>query len=145
MVCNNCIDLPFEGDKIIAVRQPWAWLLVKGFKPVENRSWRTEHRGRLYILASKKNSKQFSIDWSRAREIFNSIPFAERGGVSFPDPDHPVWKFGGIIGKVELDDIVDNSTSIWAEEGQKHWMISDGKELPFERYKGKLRLFEYKD
>jgi hypothetical protein len=38
--------------KILSVRQPWAWLIVHGYKTVENRSWRTAHRGRLYIHAS---------------------------------------------------------------------------------------------
>jgi hypothetical protein len=34
------------------VRQPWAWLLFHG-KPVENRDWRTLHRGPLAIHAAR--------------------------------------------------------------------------------------------
>ena len=38
--------------KIISVRQPWAWLIVAGYKDIENRTWRTSYRGRLMIHAS---------------------------------------------------------------------------------------------
>ena len=31
--------------KVIVVRQPWAWLIVNGFKDIENRSWMTRYRG----------------------------------------------------------------------------------------------------
>ena len=33
----------------IAIRQPWAWLIVNGYKEIENRSWRTRVRGPLLI------------------------------------------------------------------------------------------------
>ena len=39
--------------KALSIRQPWAWLIVNGFKDVENRNWRTHWRGRLLIHASK--------------------------------------------------------------------------------------------
>ena len=39
--------------KIISVRQPWAYLIVAGYKPVENRTWRTSYRGPLLIHASQ--------------------------------------------------------------------------------------------
>ena len=38
--------------KVIVIRQPWAWLIVHGFKDIENRSWSTQYRGRLLIQAS---------------------------------------------------------------------------------------------
>ena len=39
--------------KIISVRQPWAWLIVAGYKDIENRKWRTSYRGPLLIHASQ--------------------------------------------------------------------------------------------
>jgi hypothetical protein len=38
--------------KVIVIRQPWAWLIVNGFKDIENRSWATRYRGPLLIQAS---------------------------------------------------------------------------------------------
>jgi ASCH domain len=35
----------------LVVRQPWALQIVQGVKPIEFRSWRTNHRGRLAIVA----------------------------------------------------------------------------------------------
>ncbi|MBX9623810.1 MAG: ASCH domain-containing protein [Gemmataceae bacterium] len=44
---------PQPGDPVLSVRQPYAWLLVHGYKPIENRTWSTAHRGPLWIHASK--------------------------------------------------------------------------------------------
>jgi len=38
--------------KAISIKQPWAWLIVNGYKDIENRSWSTNFRGRVYIHAS---------------------------------------------------------------------------------------------
>jgi len=37
--------------RVVTIRQPWASLIVAGTKDVENRSWRTNYRGRLGIHA----------------------------------------------------------------------------------------------
>ena len=37
----------------LSIRQPWAWLIVNGHKPVENRTWSTSYRGELLIHAGK--------------------------------------------------------------------------------------------
>lgn len=37
--------------KALSVRQPWAELIMLGWKPWENRTWPTRHRGRLIIHA----------------------------------------------------------------------------------------------
>src|SRR5438045_8559495 len=37
--------------KALSIRQPWAWLIVNGHKPVENRSWSTKYTGKLLIHA----------------------------------------------------------------------------------------------
>ena len=39
---------------VLSVRQPWAWLLCENLKDVENRNWKTNYRGTLYIHAGKK-------------------------------------------------------------------------------------------
>jgi hypothetical protein len=38
--------------KAITIMQPWALLLVSGVKKYETRTWRTSHRGLLYVHAS---------------------------------------------------------------------------------------------
>lgn len=31
---------------ILSIRQPWAWLIVNGYKDIENRTWPTHFRGK---------------------------------------------------------------------------------------------------
>src|SRR5580765_3071606 len=40
--------------KALSIRQPWAWLIVNGHKPVENRSWPTKYTGKLLIHAGQR-------------------------------------------------------------------------------------------
>ena len=55
-----------EAPRIaLSVRQPWAWALLFGGKNVENRTWSTHRRGRIWIHASK-------------REIADDVDYAVR-------------------------------------------------------------------
>ena len=47
--------------KCITVRQPWADLIASGAKRVENRTWRTHHRGPLLIHAAKPTGAIIAI------------------------------------------------------------------------------------
>lgn len=38
--------------KVLSIQQPWAHLIVSGCKDVENRGWKTDYRGPLFIHAS---------------------------------------------------------------------------------------------
>ena len=40
--------------KTLSVRQPWANLIVDDIKPIENRTWKTNYRGRIYVHAPAK-------------------------------------------------------------------------------------------
>ena len=42
-----------DGDimKVLTVREPWASLIINGYKKYEFRSWKTNHRGKLLIHA----------------------------------------------------------------------------------------------
>lgn len=82
----------------LSVQQPWAWLIVNNFKPVENRSWATKFRGVLNIHAGRK----FDADgyrWVR---------------VHFPHLDIPeLLDVGGIVGTVEQHGCVTHLESPW--------------------------------
>lgn len=43
--------------KALSIRQPWAFAIVFGFKPVENRTWRTAFRGPVLIHAGAKEER----------------------------------------------------------------------------------------
>lgn len=44
--------------KVITIKQPWASLIVNGYKKYEFRSWKTNYRGELYIHAGKGIDKE---------------------------------------------------------------------------------------
>ena len=115
--------------KVIVIRQPWAWLIVNGIKDIENRSWRTRYRGPLLIQASARKPSK--------REMEDFRVFALKRGVKLPDE----FEFGGIVGRVQLDDCVDKSRSKWFE-GPVGWVVSKPKKLPFVPSKGRLGIFD---
>ena len=110
--------------KTLSVRQPWADLIMRGIKDIENRSWTTSYRGPLLIHASK---------------TFVPGPAV----AAFYGPDHQ-WEQGGIIGTVDLVDVVTDSDSQWAQrDGQTfHWVLANPQRAPFVPMNGKLNLYE---
>ena len=119
--------------KGLSVRQPWAWLIFHG-KDVENRSWPTKLRGRIYIHAGLRED-----DVVRVGLILKShqIPLLRSYLDSYPHG------FGCIIGEVDIVDCVWDHPSPWAEPGMWHWVLANPvayeKPIP---YKGRQGLFE---
>ena len=152
------------GMYALSIRQPWAELIVRGYKDVENRNWRPsretwEHiRGtRLAIHAGK------TLD----RDIVKQAEIEQReapGGMW--EAILHVWptakeRTGGIIGTAKLegievyekmpgtasgsDDVLDRSPSPWAF-GPYGWVFSDPEILDeVIPYKGSLGLFRIDD
>jgi hypothetical protein len=62
--------------RALSIRQPWAWLIVHGFKPVENRDWATDYRGPLAIHAGKTCTRKYfdQISASLAIEFGAAAP-----------------------------------------------------------------------
>lgn len=82
----------------LSVQQPWAWLIVNGYKPVENRDWSTTHRGRIDIHAGKK----FDVAGEKwIRRTFADIPL----------PTQSQLEVGGIVGSADLTDCVTSHIS----------------------------------
>ena len=115
--------------KVLVVRQPWAWLIVHGFKDIENRSWRTHYRGTLLIQASANLPTKDHLEEDRR--------CVKKRGVSLPEE----LETGGIVGKVELVDCVDRSRSKWFT-GPVGWALTRPKRLPFIPLEGRLGLFD---
>ena len=87
--------------RALSIRQPWAWLIVSGHKDVENRTWATRFRGRVYVHAGKLPMAAGSFP---AQE-----EYVRRAGIWLPE-DLPM---GAIVGEVEIMDCVDFSESPW--------------------------------
>ncbi len=81
----------------ITVYQPWADLIVRGIKDIENRSWPTRFRGRILIHAGR------TIKWDVVKEVRRSL------GLNSPDDYEPQTM--AIVGMAEIVDCVTNHRS----------------------------------
>lgn len=117
--------------KVLSVRQPWAWVIVNGFKDVENRNWKSDYRGELYIHASKKFDSG-AVDFLRA---IVSVVF----GRDLP-PIAQHYDKGGIVGKVNMVDCVTESKSRWFQ-GKYGFVFKDSEAMPFVPCRGQLGIF----
>jgi hypothetical protein len=115
--------------KGLSIRQPFAWLVAIGAKPIENRTWRTNYRGPLLILAA---TKLHAIP-------INQIEYRFRVSI-----DHAALAFGGIIARVELVDVVTQSDSPWFN-GPFGFVFTNATLVPFVPMSGRQLIFDVPD
>ena len=124
--------------KALSVRAPWWWAILHG-KPVENRDWYTNVRGRVFLHASKF-WKQDEINC----DLDDIYDMAEDDGIKLPDVDLDVMKAAGgcIVGSVVITDCVTKHPSAFFQ-GKHGFLLDDpmefGRPIPF---KGALGFFE---
>lgn len=114
--------------KALSIRQPWAWLVAHGFKPVENRTWNTKFRGEFLIHASK------SFDKSGYAWVRDNFP-----EINLPLPQQ--LDRGGLVGKATLHDVITSSSSPWFF-GPVGLCLSNAEPLPFVPMAGRLGFFD---
>lgn len=133
--------------KALSIKQPWASLIAHGIKDIENRTWKTNFRGRIYIHASGKV----------AFKNLSGLNPAMMGKINSRDIFEE-WEYpkSAIIGEVDIVDCIINHPSIWAEKTEtsagypiKHiiynWVLANAViyNEPILNVKGKLSLWEY--
>ncbi len=122
--------------KAISIRQPWAWLIVQGYKTVENRTWATRIRGEILIHAGKAADRE---DEKIIREVCAEL------GVDMPEK----LDRGGIVGVVDIVDCTleptDETDLDWHEPGVYAWILRNPRPLPFVPYPGKLNFINVPD
>ncbi|MCI5070136.1 ASCH domain-containing protein [Acidovorax sp.] len=84
-------------SKAISIRQPWAWLITMGYKPVENRTWETLWRGPVAIHASQMMTRD---DYDACVLFLLSHPALRHIVDALPTPQD--LQRGGIVGKAHL-------------------------------------------
>ena len=124
--------------KVLTIKQPWAILIMQGYKRFEFRSWQTKYRGDLLIHAGK------GIDKEAMKRLEKYIP-----------KDMPNGK---ILGKVTLvdcikmspefkEELLKENSDIYTKSSFKEnygWQIDNVQifDEPIEA-KGHLSLWEY--
>ena len=125
--------------KAITIKQPWASLIVAGLKGIENRTWKTNYRGRVLIHAAAKPVKE---GWSALNEMQLARVYSYKGKLYGNNEELPS---SAIIGSVEIVDCVQNHPSIWAERGVWNWVLANPVmfDEPITGVKGKLSFWDY--
>ncbi len=104
--------------KALSIKQPFASLIctprydnpLLGIKDIENRTWKTNFRGRIYIHASAKgySNNVELFNWEQAKSYWNKREqVIELSKLK-----------SAIIGEVDIVDCVINHSSIWAEKSE---------------------------
>lgn len=130
----------------LSIRQPWASLILKAGKSIENRDWPTKVRGRILIHASKGMTRaehEDAIDFAvtairsdpRNQGKTKTVTLRELGF------DFDALERGGIVGSVEIVDCVQHSDSPWFV-GRYGFVLRDPRPLPFTPLKGQLGFFD---
>jgi hypothetical protein len=131
---RKTVNKPAAPTKVLTVRQPWASLIVAGVKRVENRSWPTRYRGRLWVHAAQSRPEGWS--WEDVLADF---------GLAVPQ-GLPAWDdlpSGAVVGSVEVYDCLDvDAVEDAFAGGPWCWMLRDPRPLavPF-TCKGSLGLW----
>jgi len=123
-------------DLALSVRQPWAWAIIHGGKIIENRSLGSIKAGnmdcRTICIHAASAMKRDEYDWAVWR--------LERHGVACPRPD--ILTYGGIIGTVDVVDIITESDSEWFG-GQAGLVLENPKAIEPIPAKGTLGYFRW--
>ncbi len=114
--------------KALSIRQPWAWLIVHGYKDVENRTWATRCRVPLLVHAGLTLDPGYDRAAELARELGIALPAAS---------DLPR---GAIVGRVRIVDCVTWHPSRWFE-GPYAFVLADAEPIEPIPMKGMLGLF----
>ena len=112
--------------RALSIRQPWAWLIVNGYKDIENRSWQTKYRGPFFVHAGMKVEK----------EAYDQV--GGRVNIQLPPPSE--IERGGIVGQSTILDCVENHASPWFF-GPYGFVLDKSKPLPFRPMRGRLGFF----
>lgn len=126
--------------KALTIKNPWSYLIASGIKDVENRTWKTNFRGRIYIHSSKKFPFMILeqvLTEAQWKSINLSVKEPLLSGEAIPT--------GAIIGEVDIVDCVVDSKSVWAEPEGFHWVLENPVlyKKPILNVKGKLSFWQY--
>jgi hypothetical protein len=121
----------------ISVRQPWAWAIVAGHKPVENRVAAVAGRfkrlvgSRIAIHASRSFNKS---DWADAERFMSAVGVGKL-------PKLEQFEFGGVIGSAIVRGVVAESDSPWFF-GPSAIELSDARRCTLVLCRGQVGLID---
>lgn len=126
--------------KVLSIQQPFATLCCV-CKDVENREWNnpSDYRGHLLIHSASRWAPGKMEDWLTP-EQWKKVP-----GWLKEQIENRKLPRGAIVGEVFLEEIITDSPSVWAEEGQKHLIFTHPQlyPKPIRGIKGSKGIWNY--
>lgn len=117
----------------LSIRQPWAWLIVHGFKDIENRDWPTNFRGRLLVHAGQTMARRYYDQTCEELLRMGLLPASMPAYEDLPR--------GGFVGWTNVADCVMRHESPWKQSGSYGFVLRDSNPIPFVPFKGRLGFF----
>lgn len=131
------IDRANLPELAISVRQPWAWAIVQGHKPLENRS-----RGAIKFMVPLTGQRAIHASKGMTREEYEEgRDFILSRGIMCPAPADLLR--GGIIGAVEVVREIAKSDSPWFF-GPRALVLQNPQPCEFIPSVGALGYFKWK-
>ena len=118
----------------ISIQQPWSALIIYDGKDIENRTWKTNFRGRVLLHTGKMADVAAIFELTESRHPVTGEKFKTKASV---------WPLGGIVGVAEIVDCVSASKSPWFV-GPYGFVIANAQPLPFMPMRGQLGIFKAK-
>lgn len=115
----------------LSVRQPWAWLILQGYKDLENRSQQCHKRGTIALHASTTNTK---------KEYAAALALIANRGLNITLPAIEELVTGAIVGLVDIVDCVTESDSPWFT-GEHGWVLANPRPGTPYQQKGQQGFF----
>ena len=125
--------------KALSIQQPWAWLILSGYKDLENRTWQTKHRGRILIHTGQRvEPNKEDLEYG----FFTAMMASGDKEVDIRKRYETEMVTGALVGFASIDECISNSESDWFS-GPHAFKLSSpvlwSQGIP---YKGRLGLFE---
>jgi hypothetical protein len=108
-----------QAEKVLSIKQPWAWLICMGYKDIENRGWRIGRKpgyhdisfelklpSRIYVHAGK----QPDYSWGGEDLIKRILTVTQYNNYQILSAHFPL---GAVIGEVDITACVKESDSPW--------------------------------
>lgn len=140
--------------KVLSIKAPFAQLIAFGYKDIENRTWKTDYRGRVYIHVPKVEAGSVYQILTKEQKDFVKMKMIKdhlyQKGQSLHEFCPKRWNNviesrSSIIGYFDLVDCVQNHSSVWAEHGENiwNWVVENPMfyDIPRQNIKGKLGLW----
>lgn len=133
--------------KALSIRQPWAWLIVNGYKTVENRSRNIGMPPADLLIHATRTD--FSLEYQRCIHFLKAEPRLSYLLELLPRGTSNELKFGGIIGQVRTVMRVEHWPHVFDEDSSEYlwhtdavaYVFANAKPLPFKPCKGRLGFF----